>query len=61
MDSGSCSSPLVAVLFPGVSACRRYSEEPYCFLLELDTKSLLSSCVKEKKKGWDPESVKGLE
>lgn len=43
LDSGSCSSTLVAVLFPEVSACKRYSEEPYFFLLELDTKSLLSS------------------
>lgn len=43
LGSGSCSSPLVGVLFPAVSACRRNSEDPYCFLLELDTKSLLSS------------------
>lgn len=59
LDSGSCSSILVASLFPCVSTCERYSEEPYCFLLELGTKSLLSSCAKENKEGWDLGTMKG--
>jgi len=37
-------------LLPAVSACERYSEEPYCFLLELETKSLLSSCGKKNRR-----------
>lgn len=59
LDSGSCSSILVAGLFPGVSTCERYSEEPYCFPLELGAKSLLSSCAKENKEGWDSRTMKG--
>lgn len=44
LDVGSCScSGGGTALLPAVSACERYSEEPYCFLLELETKSLLSS------------------
>lgn len=50
LDVGSCSSRVGTALLPAVSACERYSEEPYCFLLELETKFLLSSCGKENRR-----------